>query len=215
LKGFGKLAKITNIEEQKRKKDRVNIYVDNVFFAGVFKELAHALKLEIDKEVDKDELKQIIDEEMYYEAKEKALQIINHSPHSEKALKEKLGKRGYENAICLKVIKWLKEYGFLNDEKFANALAKDKANLSKHGKKRIKQTLYQKKFNKELIEEVIENIDEETEYQNALELAQKKAEKLKSKESDRRKLYQKISQYLAYRGYGYNIIGKVVKQVLA
>lgn len=208
------MQKITSITEQVNNKNRVNIYVSNAFFAGTSKELAHKLKLQEGKTIDVVTLKQIIEQDAIDKCKEKALQIIERSPQSEKVLINKLAKKGFDSDTCGKVIDWLKDYGFINDERYAEAILNDKLKISKQGRYRVRQKLFQKQLDKELIDKTIANIDENIEYANAIELAQKKLENLQAKESDRRKLYNKLTGHLANKGYPYNTIKKAVKEVM-
>jgi len=103
------MPKITKIEEQKKHKDRVNLYIDDKFFMGVFKELIYKENIEEDQEVEPDKLKEMIKKETIYKAKEKALQIINRSSQTEKILREKLENRGYDKETIDKVFSWLKD----------------------------------------------------------------------------------------------------------
>ncbi|MDX5676028.1 recombination regulator RecX, partial [Clostridioides difficile] len=90
---------ITKIEQQKRNDDRVNIYVDDKFFIAIFKELVYTFNLKKGNEINEEELKPILDDEMYIKAKNKALNILSHADQSEKKLKEKLSSEFDENII--------------------------------------------------------------------------------------------------------------------
>ena len=64
---------ITKIESQKKRDDRVNIYVDEKFFMAIYKELVFTFNLKKGQEIDPNNLKSILDNEMYMKAKNKAL----------------------------------------------------------------------------------------------------------------------------------------------
>lgn len=73
--------------------------------------------------------------------------------------------------------------------------------------------LYQKGVDKEIISEIIDEvIDPDEELQRALELAEKKA--VSYKNDDRNAKYRKLSAFLARKGYSFDIISKVLKEVL-
>jgi regulatory protein len=57
-----------------------------------------------------------------------------------------------------------------------------------------------------------ETLDEEIEFENALELAYRKKSNLK--DTDKRKLYEKIGRFLVYRGYDFEIVKRVLNKVL-
>lgn len=134
---------ITKIEQQKRNDDRVNIYVDDKFFIAIFKELVYTFNLKKGNEINEEELKPILDDEMYIKAKNKALNILSHADQSEKKLKEKLSSEFDEN-IIERVIDFLKSYNLVNDSVLAQKIVNTNVNLNKCGKNRIKQNLYNK-----------------------------------------------------------------------
>ena len=73
---------ITKIEAQKKNNDRVNIYVDEKFFMAIYKELVFTFNLKKGQEIDPNYLKNILDDEMYMKAKNKALNILSKSSQS-------------------------------------------------------------------------------------------------------------------------------------
>ena len=85
-------------------------------------------------------------------------------------------------------------------------------NLNKCGKNKIKQNLYNKGIDSESISEAISNIDYNTEFENAMYLAKKRYDRIKN--DDKRKIYQKLSQHLAYKGFSYDIIKSVLNKLL-
>ena len=81
---------ITKIESQKKRDDRVNIYVDEKFFMAIYKELVFTFNLKKGQEIDPNNLKSILDNEMYMKAKNKALSILSKASQSEKQIRQKL-----------------------------------------------------------------------------------------------------------------------------
>ena len=81
----------------------------------------------------------------------------------------------------------------------------------KCGKNKIKQNLYNKGIEKSIIETAIDDIDTDKEFENALYLGKKRYERLKNE--DPRKAYQKIGNHLAYKGFNYDIIKKVLNKL--
>ncbi|MDU6249709.1 MAG: recombination regulator RecX, partial [Paeniclostridium sordellii] len=71
------MAIITKIEAQKKKEDRVNIYLNEQFFMGIYKELVFTLNLKKGMEIDEDTLRSMLHDEMYIKAKNKALNILS------------------------------------------------------------------------------------------------------------------------------------------
>lgn len=67
---------ITKIEAQKKKKDRVNVYIDNEYSFSCNTELIYIHGLKKGKVVDLDYLQDIIEEDNYLYAKSRALSFI-------------------------------------------------------------------------------------------------------------------------------------------
>ncbi|QXM05293.1 recombination regulator RecX [Crassaminicella indica] len=203
------MFKITKIEQQKNE-NRVSIYVNDEFFLGIHKEIVYMLRLKVGQEVDTEKFEKIVMEETYLKAKSRALKLLHFSSRTEKEMRERLKNYEYDEETIERVIAFLKEYNFINDAQLVKHMVKNKSLEKKYGKNRIKQELYRKGIDMNLIENTIEQeIDEEKEYENALSLARKKLNTIK--DTDKRKVYQKLGRYLSYRGYEYDLIKKVIK----
>ena len=206
------MAVITKIESQKKNQDRVNIYVNNEFFMAIYTELVYSFNLKKGIELDENQLKNLLKDEMYIKAKNKALNILSKADQSEKKIKEKLSSEFEEDTID-NVIDFLKRNNFINDDILAQKIVNTNINLNKCGKNKIKQNLYIKGIDKNSINEALSEIDDNIEYENAMYLAKKKYNRVKNE--DKRKIYQKISQHLAYKGFNYDIIKRVLNKLLS
>lgn len=205
------MAIITKIEAQKRSKDRVNIYVDEEYFMAVYAELVYTHSLKKGMEIDKESLESLLHDEMYMKAKNKALSILSKSDQSEKKLREKL-LNDYDENIVEEVIEFLKGYKLIDDNLLAEKIVHDNMNLSKFGKNKIKQNLYNKGIAASDIQDAISQIDPDEEYENAKYLTEKRLKRLKGE--DKNKINQKIYQHLAYKGFSYDIIKRVLRELL-
>ena len=205
------MAIITKIEQQKKNEDRVNIYVNDEFFTAIFKELVFTFNLKKGDEIDEEHLKSILSDEMYLKAKNKALNILSKADQAEKKIREKLS-TDFEEDTINRVIEFLKKNNFINDNLLAQKIVNTNLNLNKCGKNRIKQNLYNKGLDISAINEAMSDIDSDAEFDNAMYLAKKRYERVKNE--DKRKIYQKLSQHLAYKGFNYDIIKRVLNKLL-
>ena len=205
------MAVITKIEAQKKNTDRVNIYINDEFFMSVFTELVYTFNLKKGMTIDKDSLKSLLDNDMYIKAKNKALNILSKADQSEKKIREKLSS-DFEDSTIDKVLTFLKDNKFIDDNLLAQKIVNTNVNLNKCGKNKIKQNLYNKGIDLESISEAISNIDYNTEFENAMYLSKKRYDRIKN--DDKRKIYQKLSQHLAYKGFSYDIIKSVLNKLL-
>lgn len=206
------MGKITKIEVQKRNKERVNVYIDNVYAFAAFSELVYKENLRINCEVDEEKLLSIAKKENLAKCKETALKIIERSYKTEKEMQKRLMEKGFDSDSINIVISFLKEYNFINDNNYTKMYVKDK--MASQGKQKIKYSLIRKGISSDIIDNVIEEISVDDEKEVAFELAKKKYKSLLRSEKDRYKLWNKLCRYLVGRGYDYSISKDVTNQVL-
>jgi len=110
---------------------------------------------------------------------------------------------GTTNNIIDTVIDRLERLGYLNDLEFAKWWVEQRQTHSPRGARLIKSELFQKGMAQEVIEEVLSE-DEEGEVEQALKAAKKK---LRSYQKlNHREFKQKMGQYLARRGFDWEVI---------
>ncbi|WAW14278.1 recombination regulator RecX [Peptostreptococcus equinus] len=204
------MPNISAIEYQKRNKDRINLFVDGQYFMSMYVQMVYKYSLKIGDEIDKDKMGQIIKADNLEKAKNIALNFISRSEKSESKIREKLEDK-FDDEIIQEVLEFLKKYSFLDDKRFAKRIMNNSLNFKRVGKNRIKQDLYNKGIKSSDIENIIDQVDYSQELDNAIYLAEKKYNKIK--ETDKFKVRNKIYQYLAYRGFSYEIINKAVRHI--
>lgn len=201
---------ITDISSQ-RNKNRVNIYIDNKFAFGLTRDLLYKFDLCINQELEESFIENILKAEEQSKVTNAALNLISYRQRSIKEIYEKLKGKGYDEVFINKSIEYCKEQNYLNDHQFAESFIRDKQNLNKFGSTRIRYELIKKGVSKDIIEETL-NFDKDEEYNVALTLAQKKINSYKGQE--RNSIYRKLGGFLQRKGYPYDIVTKVLKELL-
>lgn len=111
------------------------------------------------------------------------------------------------------VISKLYQYGFINEERFANQYVRGKFNQKKWGKNRLRMELKKRQIPEKMILEAFRSEIDQDDYYTTLEkLAEKKYLSLE-KEKESYKKQQKIRSYLAYKGYEFDLIQEVVARL--
>ncbi|MBS4534826.1 regulatory protein RecX [Clostridium sp. D2Q-14] len=207
------MAIISEIKSDNKDINKVHIYVDGEYFKSTLKEISFNLNLYSGKKIDRRTLNRIIVKEDTIKCKNKALQIINGASQSEKNLKYKLQKYGFEENIINSVINSLKEYNLIDDQRLANSIIKDKRAIKKFGKNMIYYELLKKGIDKDLAQNEIDKLeDKNIELENAIILARKKINKIKDEENNKK--FQKLARHLSYKGFEYDIIKKAISKVM-
>jgi len=203
---------ITNIEEQKKNKDRVNIYIDYEYAFSLSREVLIKEGIKLNEKVDVDKIKKAAKEDDYLKCKSTALKIIEKAYKTEKEIMEKLLKKDFDLETVNRTISFLKEYNFLDDKNYAKMYINDKSKTQ--GKNKIKHDLLRKGLSNNIIEEIISKLDSAKEEEIAYNLANKKYNLLVKREKDKYKLSQKLYRFLVTKGYSYDIAVKVTKKLL-
>ena len=206
------MGKITKIEIQKRNKNRVNIYIDEVYSFAVSTELVYKQGLKTNMEVDEEKLQEVAEAENLDKCKNTALRIIEKSYKTELELKDKLKEKGYDEKAIKYSIDFLKEYKFIDDIKYAEMYIKDR--LRNSGVKKIKYSLIRKGVSEDIIDEVLNNVDTENQKNVAIELTEKKYNQLIKRGNDQYKIKNKVFRFLQGKGYEYSLITEVINQVI-
>lgn len=208
------IKKITKVEKQKKNNKRYSIYINEEFAFGVHEDILVKYELLKGKELDDDFINEVIIAKEQNKADNYGLKLLSYRVRSEKEIKDKMLEKGYDKDIILYTIRNLKKNGYIDDRHFAYSFIKDKSNIKKYGKQRIKMELLQKGVEREIIDELFEELlDSSDEYERAIELAKKKLKASYSKD-EKRAQYAKLGGYLQRRGYDMSTIKRVLEELL-
>lgn len=204
---------ITGIEVQKKNKDRVNIFINGSYAFSCSAELVYTHKLTPKKEVEINQLEELVYEDNFLKCKNDALRIIERTYKSEKEIFDKLVKKDYEEKTVARVISFLKSYNFLNDEEYARLYINDKKKTQ--GKNKIKYALLRKGIDEALVEEKLKKVTSDEQERTAQALTEKKYRLLIKQEKDIRKINNKLWEYLTRNGFNKEIIEEVLQKIVS
>lgn len=202
--------KITSIEPQ-RNRNRVNVYVDNVFTIGIDEELRYKFNLSVGMEIDDDFIREVLHAEELNKVKNYALRQLSYRQRSEKELYSALRRKGFDETHIEDTMNYCRELQYLDDRAFAQAFIADKQNLNKYGPVRIRYELLMKGVSKEIIDRYL-MMDSHEEYEMALALGERRLPSYKN--DDRNAIYRKLAGYLQRKGYSYQVVSKVLRNLL-
>lgn len=110
-----------------------------------------------------------------------------------------------------KIIDYLKQENFLNEQRYCNAFVRDKFRFNQWGKTKIAMMLRTKNIAEETIAEAIDQIDDETYQQTVTTLLQTKLKGLKYR--DEYDCKAKLIRFAQGRGFEYGIIAAAIEQL--
>jgi len=126
---------------------------------------------------------------------------LSYRPRSEGEIWQWLHRRGFANEVAEQTIIKLREQNLSDDFAFARFWKENRLSFRPKSKRLIKKELRDKKVAAEIIEQVTEDIDDEA---IAYKLGSNRISTLAH--LDYPDFYRRLSSYLAYRGFGYEVI---------
>jgi len=206
-KNWNKLMPIiTSVKPQKSGK-RLNVYLDNKFAFGIDLENFVKNGLKVKLQLSEDKVKEIVKKAEFQKTLDKVLRFVTLRPRSEKEINDWLKRKKIHESLYKELFDRLKRLELVDDEKFARWWVNQRSSFRPKPKRILNNELRIKGIEKEIIEEVLkeENVDEE---KIARELLEKK--KYKWKKLDRKIARQKMSGYLARKGFEWDAITRAV-----
>ena len=146
-------------------------------------------------------------------AKSRAMNYISGKLKTKYEVRLKLKENGFAEDVIDEVLDILEKEEYLNDKVYCEIFIEDKKKLNGYGKNKIKSLLIQKGISKNIFEDFLNEFEYDEEFDNALKMGIKKLELL-SNEEDNFKKKQNIINYLTYRGFGFDVINDVLKEIL-
>jgi len=134
-----------------------------------------------------------------------AYSYLSYRPRSEEEIRQWLRKRGFHKEVTEKTIVKLREQNLSNDSAFAEFWKQNRLSFRPKSKRLIKRELGEKGIDIEIIERVTQDIDDE---ETAYKLGTAHLPSLAN--LDYPAFYRRMSSYLAYRGFSYEVIKRTV-----
>jgi len=209
LWGGGSFRKITKIETQKQRKQRVSVYLDNEF--GLDSSILVQVDLKKGDILTKARMKDILQKEEKKRVKEKAFRYLAARAHTEKELQAKLRQKGYAEELITTVISELKEAKFLDDVKFASSFARNRIVKKPMGARLLRQELRQKGLKPEIIDKALtEAYSSKRQEEIARELVERRKDQYKDLDENKQK--KRLNDFLLRRGFDWEIVKEVIAE---
>jgi len=200
---------ITSIKPQKNRK-RFNIYLDGKFAFALSAEALVKADLKIDQETTEKDVEILRYKDSRDKLYNKALKFLSYRPRSEREVRDYLEKKGGDTKIVEEITGKLKKQNLVDDHAFTTWWIEQRSRFRPKGKHLLWLELLKKGIKKEIIEDSLFSEKEE------LDLAKKAArKKVKSyKNLEPLEFRQKMTAFLARRGFNWEVIKKVLEEIL-
>lgn len=209
--------RITKIESQKRRPERKSIYADGEFVAGVSAETLLKLALRTGDELSDAQVEVLKKTEALAGAKNAALRFLGGRMRTVREVRDKLREKEYADGEIASTISELRNAGLLDDAAFARVFIRNALTLHPSGPALLKRKLLLLGVEKPLIDTALaEELGAETAGSAATDLARTFVRKARTsrKTETPEKLRQRLSAFLARRGFGWDVIKEAAATAL-
>ena len=142
---------------------------------------------------------------MTYEiALQRLTALCASAEHCEYEMMEKMRKWEVEESDCERIMAYLRQAKFVDDERYARAFVSDKVRYNKWGRRKVEQGLWAKHISEDIRQRVLNEVDD-SQYKLVLtDLLKSKRRSIKA--ADGYEMNRKLIKYALSRGFDYSII---------
>ena len=200
--------KVTALQARGRNRQRVDVYLDG---KRAFSLTAlEAAGLRLGQDISQEEIAGLRERDVRQEAHETALRYLGYRPRSAEEVRRHLEEHGFPSEVQRETLAHLRESGFLDDVAFVHFWVENREQFRPRGRRALRYELRQKGIDAELIEEALASVDEEA---SAYEAARPQAVRLVQQRLETQAFSHKLGQFLIRRGYGYEVVRRVVSRL--
>jgi len=196
-------GEVTALKQQKRRRDRANVYLDGEYAFSLQKIVA--ARLRIGQTLTAKEIQALQAEDATELAYERSLRYLSYRARSTEEVRRYLARKEVAPEAAEQVIERLKRAGLLDDAAFARQWVENRETFRPRSGFALQMELRQKGVPSQLAEQATEGLDEEA---SARRAADRKAQQLARYDEDT--FRKRLLAYLARRGFGYGIARHVV-----
>jgi regulatory protein len=141
---------------------------------------------------------------------QRAGKLLAAKARSVAELRERLLERCSDKAVVEIVIARLREYGYLDDERYAVSYASSKVRQSPLGRRRLEQSLAMKKVERSVAEEALDQVYAETPEEELIDRAIEKRVRLRGRPKTRAEA-KSLFDHLLRQGFPFELVSEKVR----
>src|SRR6185436_17018573 len=155
---------------------------------------------------------QLSPDELLARTFQRAAKLLAAKPRSVAELRERLGERCSDKSVIETVITRLREYGYLDDERYALTYAASKVQQQPIGRRRLEVNLARKKVDCAVADEALDQVFAETSEEDLLDRAIEKRVRLRGRPKTRAEA-KSLSDHLLRQGFPFELVADKVRAV--
>ena len=206
---------VSAVEQVKRHRDRVAVFVDGLFSFELGHELALERGVRRGETITGERIDELLNEDQRRTAKSRAFHFLSYRSRTENEVRKKLSGLHYEKHIVDEVVETLHRLGYLDDEAFSEQFVRSRIRSKAHGPRRVRIDLLKLGVDAEVVDATVASACEADEIRLAAGKAGRKYWRRAMREPDDRKRRWKFVQYLMRRGFDGSLAGDIYAELLA
>lgn len=196
--------RITAIKAQVKNTERVSVYLDGKYSFSLTQNQLLELKIHSGMDLTEQELEDLKKASDYGKLLERSMNYVMIRPRSIRELRDYLWRKKADPEMATKIIEKLESRGYLGDASFARSWVRARQLTKPVSKRRLTAELIQKGVTNDLIQQALNGDDSAEEAYDETEAL--RIIITKKRKQARYQDEQKLMQYLARQGFGYDLI---------
>ena len=202
------MAVITALQLHRRRRERVNVYLDGAHAFSLT--LTLAASLQTGQQLDAAGIAQLQDADERARAIDQAARFLGRRPRSVAEVRRKLQQKGFADGASAAALDHMTQQGYLDDHTFARFWVEDRLRFRPMGQRALRYGLRQKGVDAEVIEAALAGLDSAAAARRAAHNQLRRWRQLTHDE-----LRRKLWAFLQRRGFAGDLCREVVEEILA
>lgn len=202
---------ISAIEAQSRHPSRLNIFVDGELAFVLDVSILSERRIDVGQHLSEGEAHDLVLAEEIRTATEAAVRLVAHRSRSEFELRGRLARKGYSPESVNAAIGKMREWKYVDDQEFARQWVASRESHRPRSSRLMKRELTSKGVDTDTAERIVDeaHIDD---YAIALDLARRWLPRVEKQDMVTRR--RRLAGYLQRRGFGWEVVRKVLDETL-
>lgn len=151
------------------------------------------------------------EESVAEKARLRAMRLLEHMDRTEKNLRMKLCRDGYQPEVADQAIEYVKAYGYVDDKRYAYRYMRSRQ--GEKGRRRLFQELYQKGVSESVVQEAWEELCLDGEVEDKADRIARLIEKKVGGQTNlSAREYRRLANFLMCRGFAWEDISAVFEE---
>lgn len=203
--------RITAIKAQVKNTERVSVYLDGKYSFSLSQNQLLEFKIHSGMELSEQELEDLKKASDYGKLLERTMNYVMIRPRSIREVRDYLWRKKADPEMADKIVTKLESRGYLGDASFARSWVRARQLTKPVSKRRLTAELIQKGVTSDLIQQALGGDDESEDAYDETEALRTII--IKKRKQARYQDEQKLMQYLARQGFGYDLIKSTLAEI--